>query len=39
MTHRKELTRRYFGAFSHMRDPLKGLLFQTTFDFIQKMPR
>jgi len=34
-----DLIRRYFGAFSHTRDPHKGLLFQTTFDIIQKMAR
>jgi len=39
MTHRKELIRRYLGLFSHMRDPHKGLLSQTTFDIIQKMAR
>jgi len=39
MTHRKELTRRYLGPFYHMRDPRKGLLFQTSFDIIQKMAR
>lgn len=39
MTHRKDLTRRYLGPFSHMRDPHKGLLFQTSFDIIQKVAR